>query len=252
MSNIRCAALATMVFGCFVAGTPASDADFATADSERGCNLSAASVSKMRSGSEELRSTSGDPNLDMVIQREVDLIALGFLVQPRLYLFDDSASPNAVATSHAQDPRYPDGTVLFGLTMFQQTMDESDTGAGFAIPGIMAHEFAHILQYKNGGDLPTKLAELQADYLAGWYMGNRQNFIQTRAEEAFEKFFNLGDFAFNSPDHHGTPEERLAAVKEGFAHHRVRIETAYRESYEYVTNLYGKEISSDDEDSEDE
>jgi predicted metalloprotease len=92
-----------------------------------------------------------------------------------------------------------------------------------------AHEFGHIVQYKHNlikrleqGQPTVKRSELHADFLAGYFAGTRklQKPDYPAAVFATSRYV-VGDFA-EDKDHHGTPEERAAAVVRGF-------ETAYRE-----------------------
>jgi hypothetical protein len=86
------------------------------------------------------------------------------------------------------------------------------------IPTILAHEFAHILQFKNQfPKLPTaKWQELHADFMAGWFTGHRSRYRPHVAMNSLIAIFNVGDFAFNHPGHHGTPQERVAAFDAGY------------------------------------
>lgn len=93
-----------------------------------------------------------------------------------------------------------------------------DAGVAFAV----AHEYGHNLQAELGilaGGHPTWRTELQADCLAGNWM----NFAYHRGivdpgdvEEAIGTAALLGDFDFRAPDHHGTPQERVAAWQLGY------------------------------------
>jgi len=186
-------------------------------------------------GTPRLYDSTGNPQLDAVILRELTVLGTGFLVHPRFFLFDDTGSPNAMATPVRIDssPSFPDGTLLFGVTLFAQEFSRQ-SGQGFAIPAIMAHEFGHIVQFKLGVGMPTHLLELHADFLAGWYLGNRRNFIYTEVQEPLESFFEKGDYMFNNPGHHGTPKERLAAVAAGLASASLPIGEAVKRGLGYV------------------
>jgi hypothetical protein len=68
-----------------------------------------------------------------------------------------------------------------------------------------------------------KRFELHADYLAGYYAGVRKlkKPAYPAAVFATQTHF-VGDLNVNNPLHHGTPDERAAAIVRGF-------EVAYRE-----------------------
>ncbi len=107
---------------------------------------------------------------------------------------------------------------------------------------VLAHEFGHILQYilmQNTDnqieiDLANRLRsastpkiELMADVISGWtlsamhekqkiYSGKSTRYARKNLEIALNRMYKLGDFAFNSPNHHGTPQQRVDAFLYGF------------------------------------
>lgn len=146
-------------------------------------------------------------------------------VRPGLFYMQESGGPNACAMPvtlpnlHAQegtDPRhYPDGTVLVGLQLIKSEW-RATNGSGLSIPAILAHEYAHIAQFKYRCPARGKWRELHADYLAGWFTGHRGRFRVQSAVQAMKNFFHKGDYDFNHQGHHGTPAEREAAFRAGF------------------------------------
>jgi hypothetical protein len=144
-------------------------------------------------------------------------------VDPAIFYLRESRGPNAYATTS----RFPsllaaeqrpfccsDGTVLIGLELID-TEQKATGGTGDSIPAILAHEYAHIAQFKYGFPYGGKWRELHADYLAGWYIGHRLRHVRTNAYQAAANFFYKGDNEFNSPDHHGTHQERWEAFWQG-------------------------------------
>jgi predicted metalloprotease len=127
------------------------------------------------------------------------------------------------------------------LRMFSEAPD-------VAIAGVCAHEFGHVVQFKNrligivnAGQKTVKRSELQADYFAGYFAGwrkaERPNF--PAAVIAFEQH-KIGDTDFNDRSHHGTAEERGAAVVRGFeASYREKLSLgeAIAQSTTYVLNI---------------
>jgi uncharacterized protein len=88
-----------------------------------------------------------------------------------------------------------------------------------ALAYILAHEYAHAAQTIGGFRPDTITAiELQADCLAGYYMGTMPNvtFDNNDVEEIAAIAYRVGDYEFNNRQHHGTPEERARAVLTGF------------------------------------
>jgi hypothetical protein len=105
-------------------------------------------------------------------------------------------------------------------------------GFGDVAPkAIYAHEFAHHIQFEHGyntEDIPgsanpdaaerNRYNELMADAMAGYYLTHRKGagFHRKRVEQFLQIFFQIGDCAFNTPTHHGTPNQRMAAARFGF------------------------------------
>src|SRR5262249_4636037 len=104
-------------------------------------------------------------------------------------------------------------------------MEVHDT-SGMTVLAIVAHEFGHIVQFRRQlrdriltGQPTVKRLELHADILAGYYLGARKRENQNLSfYSAGEVFHRIGDHSFNSPNHHGTPDERGAASEFGFRH----------------------------------
>ncbi len=130
--------------------------------------------------------------------------------------------PNAYATPARYLDPDRDGTVILGLNLMQVEQGHSNWGA--ALNGILAHEWAHILQQNTPGlrIMPTPWKELHADFLAGWYMGLRS--IELRTPVPIDGFgrslYGKGDYGFFDPDHHGTPEQRAVMMYEGYDYAR--------------------------------
>jgi predicted metalloprotease len=99
------------------------------------------------------------------------------------------------------------------------------TAGDFAVAYIVAHEYGHQVQDELGlfdayGDrLPTRAFELQADCFAGTWAKSAAD--QDRLEdgdlqEALDAALAVGDFDAGDPAHHGTPEQREQAWRNGF------------------------------------
>lgn len=170
-------------------------------------------------GDANLRLTTGNQDMDNAIQREVNILNPAFGVNVQTWVFDDSRSPNADASSRITNPQRPDGTIRLGLMLMQHQFEYNDWGA--SVPLIMAHEFAHIKAFKNrwqfrGNDPTVKKDELFADFCAGCYMYDRQFILGIDMDATRRAFYALGDNQFNNINHHGTPEERERALMAGY------------------------------------
>lgn len=165
----------------------------------------------------QITKQSGNPGLDQINNQEYYYLVQKFGVSPDFFYLNDGNSPNAYATSKISNPNLPDGTVLIGFSLIQQECLQSLSGTCSSIPIVMAHEFAHIVDFKYKTGLSGKHQELFADYLAGAYMYFRSvEFKTTFVHEAALSFFKKGDYSFNSPLHHGTPQQRYNCLMSGY------------------------------------
>ncbi|MBE9127421.1 MULTISPECIES: hypothetical protein [unclassified Coleofasciculus] len=178
--------------------------------------------------------TTYDPNLDALIYGEGNLLASIFEVNPAILIIDDWQSPNAFAYWGMTASGFY-GTIYLGIRLLRDELFSMDKGF-LAVVGIMAHEFAHILQWRNQSRLVGKYRELHADFLAGYYFGFK-NCIPHRELCAFARsLFEKGDYNFWNPDHHGTPQERVDAMMMGYSSGKleVPINQAYMKGDEMV------------------
>lgn len=173
----------------------------------------------------QLRETTGNPNLDRLIIRELRRLKRIFRVNPGFYVYNDHGRPNAAATLK-RVRRNSDGTVLFGRTLLVKELYRGPY-ASIAVSGIMAHEFAHIVQLRRGAGRNRVLyLELHADCMAGWYLerSRRGNLdIQPFARSIYEK----GDYHYWSRSHHGTPRQRISAMIAGYKAGELGLDQAY-------------------------
>jgi hypothetical protein len=92
---------------------------------------------------------------------------------------------------------------------------------------IMAHEFAHHVQFELGvfdtgptdPSEATRRTELMADAMATYYATHKKGLAlnSKRVTDALLSFYTVGDCVFNSPGHHGTPLQRERAADWGAA-----------------------------------
>jgi hypothetical protein len=181
-------------------------------------------------GQEPIIANSGDREFDYALAQTLSRIADTFQVLPGFAYFDDFEGVQAYATAVAR-LRRADGTVLFGQRLLKATLAQPDN-PDVGVTAICGHEFAHILQFKLNlrkklleGQPTVKRMELHADYLAGYYAGTWKLKKPDYPAAVFAStVFSFGDQNINKPKHHGTPDERAAAVVRGF-------EVAYRERH---------------------
>ena len=110
-----------------------------------------------------------------------------------------------------------------------ELLNKTGIRKGVVWNGILAHEWAHHIQFNNlerwypdgaADNEPeaTRTTELEADFFASYYVshakGATQNWQRTR--QFLELFFNIGDCSFTSDGHHGTPLQRMEAARRGY------------------------------------
>lgn len=103
------------------------------------------------------------------------------------------------------------GKIYMGKYMFYHTVKNYNE---LAVAGILAHEWGHRVQYTFGFDkeLSNPELELEADAMSGYYMALNKGFEWNHIEGYFASTESTGDFAVESPQHHGTPNQRVAAA----------------------------------------
>ena len=190
--------------------------------------------------------TSGDLDLDVRVEADLNVLSRWFQVLPRLYFFDDDA-PNAFSTGriYGEPDDFPPersrfGSILFGKKLLKAEMADVKPGKpNFVVTAIMAHELAHTLQGLRNYPLPTVHRELHADFLAGWAVKYLQRVGAPDVDETkiFGSFYNKGDVEFNNEQHHGTKKERLKAFLEGFEIEEDNVNVAFDRGDMYVRNL---------------
>jgi hypothetical protein len=173
---------------------------------------------------------SGNYVLDNFYQQEGLALVSTFGLSPRGFWFYDQ-SPNAMATPEVANQFGPDGTILFGQNLLLQQLSTDPSGA--TVVAIMAHEFGHLAQFREAFREAGKRPELHADFMAGWYLRIRGR-SWANFSSALRVFYELGDYEFNSPQHHGTPQERLAAAQAGFDSGAQSAAQAYNLGWQFV------------------
>lgn len=207
---------------------PSSTSPRSTSPEERrrrrrfvGCGLTADGQSEI--DQIELYSSSGDRRIDDMFTREINAFMLPiFQIAPFCCFYNDADSPNAFATP-MQLAGGGDGTVAFGVglmgSLVRKFSGRWNSAGTHAAGAVFAHEFGHIVQFGVGmPTVPGKPRELHADFMAGWYTQIRnmqQNNIGVNFQEIAQQMYDIGDFAFTSVNHHGTPDERVAAYLAG-------------------------------------
>ena len=183
-----------------------------------GCSLSGDFAKRFR-----FLPSSGIPQIDLATFQEANYLAQVTGMQPSLAFLDDLKSKNAFAIN--QDiisGRSPHGAVAMGVRLIQEFLQlptPNPLTNTLCIQAALVHEWAHIAQFNfRVRASRTKHTELMADFIAGWYLGYKDAFAGTQSDPTAPMLgmASVGDTNFNSPGHHGTPQERYGAYLAGF------------------------------------
>jgi hypothetical protein len=196
-------------------------------DAEAGAFFATAEAPRLV-GDYRLIPKSGNSDFDYALAQTLSRMADTLDILPTFTYYDDYDSPNAKASPRKFAPS-SDGSVLFGKRLFLRIMSQPEH-PDVGVTAVCAHEFGHVLQFKHGlknvilqGQRTVKRFELHADFLAGYYAGQRKLQKSDYPAAVFAtQQESVGDFGVDQPDHHGRPYERAAAIVRGF-------EVAYRE-----------------------
>jgi hypothetical protein len=119
----------------------------------------------------------------------------------------------------------PVGNIPAKIVMGDGIMD-AYKGLGYddvAPQAILAHEFGHQIQFQLGLFGPytpesTRRTELMADAYSAYYLSHARGATMQwkRVQQFLQVFFEIGDCAFSSGGHHGTPLQRMAAAEWGY------------------------------------
>lgn len=170
---------------------------------------------------------SGLGRVDSDVNHEISDMAKAFGITPEFAFYNDFDGANAKAfRDHGEYHVIVGIRLLHKITGSLNPLDGSQIPQQFpeiwggATAGVIAHEWAHLVQFKQNVRTNASTVaplELHADFMAGWYMGTKGTRMKVAYEELQKAFFSMGDRQFNNPSHHGTPQQRLDALKSGYA-----------------------------------
>lgn len=136
----------------------------------------------------------------------------------------NARASGSISTRNAIRP----SRLCIGRGLIGAAMKVDDDAWDTALAGIIAHEFAHILQMRDDTDslllardpaASVRLLELHADFLAGWALGQAywlEEIHQIRG--ALRQFQAIGDQLAGQRAHHGDPAQRRSAVASGLGY----------------------------------
>lgn len=163
----------------------------------------------------KLVAKSGNVELDRYLPQERRVLNDLFWVEPEFGFYEDGAQPNALSLREGDKVR-----IGLGLNLLRNEVARSPKGWQSAIIGILAHEWAHAYQYSTRIVEQRHLWETHADYLSGWYLGNKvsMGLAQIDIDIFADSLFRMGgEKGFFDPKSYGRPAIRVGAMREGFA-----------------------------------
>lgn len=184
----------------------------------------------------EKRNSTGNVQLDKLLHTQKGDLETFFGVNINLFFEVEQSRTGNAYFSPLCSSLYCNGQIVLGYYLITELSYKSDSYA--RLTAVFAHEFAHAMQNKYGWSGNSKWKELHADYLAGYYLGTKSSVNQSQVISTFNEFSSRGDFDFNNPDFHGTPEERSCAFLEGFNYARLgntTVYSAYNSGKNYIT-----------------
>jgi hypothetical protein len=141
------------------------------------------------------------------------------VTSPRMFLYRGTSYSKVCTESGLDAPAYCPGDNTVYLEM--KAGDEMNQKYGdFGALSIISHEFGHAYLNQTGQDHDGKQGELDADRFAGAFAryAEAKGLLEPGdLKEAQNTFYEYGDHDVTSADHHGLPQERLAAFNRGYA-----------------------------------
>lgn len=201
---------------------------------EKGCysnSYNGANSSQIGCG---LINTFGNASFDQRFFEEIQIQNSYWGLNTAVYAFDEcQGKKNALS--------FPDGYILFGRNMVYDVI--LSTNSEIPVAGVLAHEFAHQIQFaygwQNNYEPTVRRTELEADAFSGFYLAMVKASAGAEIGTYFDTLFNIGDYQFNNAGHHGTPTERRAAGIYGLEVAFQSMSTGYLYSYQELHSLFG-------------
>lgn len=137
----------------------------------------------------------------------------------------------------------PNGQILFGYYMFYYTVQ---TYGELPVAGILAHEWGHRAQQTIGWNeyYRPEHKELEADAFSGYYMALRKQYAWSQIQGYFANVYATGNYLFNDPDFHGTPDQRLQAAYLGVNVGVYALQNNIQYTYNDLHSIFFSQISS--------
>ena len=136
-----------------------------------------------------------------------------------------------------------DGNIYFGYHLLYYTVQMYGE---LPVAGVLAHEWGHRTQQIIGWNdyYKAEHKELEADAFSGFYMALAKQWAWERIEGFFQNVYASGNYLFNSPNFHGTPDQRLASANLGVTTAVYALQHGIQYSYNELHQIFFGEIST--------
>lgn len=171
-----------------------------------------------------------DAAFDSAVEREMTTLNSLFGVNVAVYFPNDGLKdasfttkkhPELLKRDDVPEEMFPyiTGSILIGMGLLDDEYQRY--GSLMSFPGILAHEYAHAMQYQNNFPYPKGLRrEQHADFMAGWYIAYR---CQCRVQDprvALDSIARKGSTGYFDVGIHGTSQQRADAFMAGYNYFR--------------------------------
>ena len=210
-------------------------------------------------GASGLLATTGSDALDAAAESVARRAARAFKLEPSnppAFKFLASGAPGGEGFARPNGVYAPKSVGLVAVSVDLLRESAYTSPAANSVPTeemrllafevIVGHEFAHIFQSRRSymqllraSDDTGKNIELQADFLAGWFMAQRHELRPDVLRFVADVLFTRGDQDVGQAGHHGTKPERFGAVLQGYlrSQHNDNADAAGDLAIEYLKEL---------------
>lgn len=144
------------------------------------------------------------PHIDDFVDKIKNYLCIDFCI----YIYDDGNDRNAFASKSNE--------IFIGKGLIRDCLHFDSSF--LCLDYVICHEASHLFQYKDSSNhsmkrSPVKNFELQADCMASRMIYDLKKLRDTeKFQIMLDYLFTLGDYSFNSPEHHGVPMQRYIAA----------------------------------------
>lgn len=181
-------------------------------------------------GQPKIYSTTGNPKVDKTLNDALGKMWAASGQKPKFYLFDDGGDRHAAFADTSYSSGRWKGAVCVGKTTVA-ALEKNYQNWDIVLLAVIAHELAHIAQHntahpgekslysaliRGAGDREI-LAELHADFMAGYYIGWLKTEVPRISTAGVDLFMcEIGQHDSKRVDYHGSKRQRQNAYTTGY------------------------------------